>query len=99
MPGLFWEFPGSKAGKKKIYLQCRRPQFHPWVRKIYWRRDRLPIPVFLGFPGGSAGKESAHNVGTWVQISSGGGNGYQLQYSGQENSMDCVVQGVTKSWT
>ena len=25
--------------------------------------DRLPTPVFLGFPGGSAGKESACNVG------------------------------------
>ena len=30
------------------------------------RRDRLPTPVFLGFPGGSAGKESACNVETWV---------------------------------
>ena len=30
---------------------------------IPWRRDRLPIPVFLGFPGGSVGKESACNVG------------------------------------
>ena len=29
-----------------------------WVRKIPWRRDRLPPPVFLGFPCGSAGKES-----------------------------------------
>ena len=27
------------------------------------RRDRLPTPVFLGFPGGSAGNESACNVG------------------------------------
>ena len=26
-------------------------------------RDRLPTPVFSGFPGGSAGKESACNVG------------------------------------
>ena len=25
--------------------------------------DRLSTPVFLGFPGGSAGKESAHNAG------------------------------------
>ena len=37
-------------------------QFDSWVRKIHWRRDRLLIPVFLGFPGGSAGKESACNV-------------------------------------
>ena len=34
-----------------------------WVRKICWRRDRLPTPVFLGFPGGSDGRESACNVG------------------------------------
>jgi len=27
-----------------------------------WRRDRLPIPVFLGFPCGSAGKESTCNT-------------------------------------
>ena len=34
-----------------------------WVRAIPWKRDRLPTPVFLGFPCGSAGKESACNVG------------------------------------
>ena len=28
-----------------------------------WRRDRLPTPVFLGFPDGSNGKESACIVG------------------------------------
>ena len=28
-----------------------------------WRRDRLSTPVFLGFPCGSAGKESTCNVG------------------------------------
>ena len=31
--------------------------------KFPWRRDRLPIPVFLGFPGGSDDKESACNEG------------------------------------
>ena len=30
-----------------------------WVGKICWRRERLPTLVFSGFPGGSAGKESA----------------------------------------
>ena len=35
--------------------------------EILWRRDRLPTPVFLGFPGGSAGKESACMWETWVQ--------------------------------
>ena len=43
----------------KNRLQCRRPQFNSWVRKIHWRSVRLPTPVFLG----SASKESACNVG------------------------------------
>ena len=54
-------FRYSSAGKK-IHLQCRRPWYDSWVGKICWRRDRLPTPVFLGFPGDSAGKESACNV-------------------------------------
>ena len=58
----------------------------------------------LGFPCGSAGKEITCNVGDLCSIpglgiSLGEGKGYPLQYSGLENSMDCVVQGGTKSWT
>ena len=67
-----------------------------------WRRDRLPTPVFLGFHGGSAGKESACNAGDLGSIpglarSPGEGKGYPLQCSGLENSMDCIVHGVAKS--
>ena len=45
-------------------------------------------------PCGSAGKESTCNTGDLGSIpglrrSSGEGNGYPLQYSGQENSTDC----------
>ena len=56
-------------------------------------KDRLPTPIFLGFPGGSAGKEV---------------NSYSLQYSSLENSrlyLDIpgipgyTVHGVAKSWT
>ena len=42
------------------------------VRFLGWKdnleKDRLPIPVFLGFPGGSDGKESACNVGDLASI-------------------------------
>ena len=38
-------------------------RFDPWVRKILWTRARLPTPVFLGFPDGLGGKESACSVG------------------------------------
>ena len=69
---------------------------------ILWRRDRLPTLVFLGFPSGSAGKESTCNGGDLGSIpglgrSPGEGKDYLLQYSGLENSMDCTVHGVTKS--
>jgi len=53
---------------------------------------------------GSDGKESTCNAGDTGSIpglgrSSGKGNGYPLQYSGLENSMDCIVHGVAKSQT
>ena len=44
-------------------MQCRRPRFNSQVGKICWRRNRLPTPVFLVFPCGSADKESTCNVG------------------------------------
>ena len=82
----------------------KNPQVDSWAGKIRWRRDRLPTPVFLGFPFGSAGKESACNVGDLGLISGlgrspGEGKGYPLQYSGLENSMDCKVHAVARSQT
>ena len=58
----------------------------------------------MGFPCGSAGKESTCNVGDLGSIpglgsSPGEGKGYALQYSDPENSMDCIVLGVMKSRT
>ena len=71
-----------------------------------WRRDRLPTPVLLSFPCGSAGKESACNMGDLGSIPGLGrspgareGKAYPLKYSALENSMDCVVCGVPKNWT
>ena len=55
----------------------------------------------LGFPGTSAGKEPICNAGDPGLIpgsgrSAGKGIGYPLQYSGLENSMDCIVHGVAE---
>ena len=51
-----------------------------------------------GFPDSSVDKESACNAGDPSSIpglgkSSGEGKGYPFQYSGLENSMDCIVHG------
>ena len=96
--------PRLKVDLKRICLQCRRPWFNSWVRKISWRKDKLPTPVLLGFPCGLAGKESACNVRDLGSVpglgrSPGEEKGYALQYSGLENSMDCMVHWVTKSQT
>ena len=58
----------------------------------------------MDFPGGSEGKESACNAGDPGLIpgsgrSPGEGKDYPIQYSGLENSMNCLVPGVTKSRT
>ena len=91
-------FPDSSVGKEAT---CNEgdPSSIPGSR-----RDWLPIPVFLGFPCGSAGKESACNAGDLGLMpglgrSRGEDKGYPLQYSGLENSVDCIVHGVAKSLT
>ena len=60
---VFLGFPCGLAGKE-FCLQWGRPGFNPWVGKIPWRRERLPV-----------------------------------QYSGLENSMNCIIHGVSKNQT
>ena len=59
---------------------------------------------YMGFPGGSAGKESACNAEDLGSIpgsgrSPGEGEGYPLQYSDLENSINCIDHGVAKGRT
>ena len=61
------------------------------------------LHILLGFPSGSAGKQSACNAGDLGSIrrlgrSPGEGKGYPFQYFGLENSMDCIAHGVSRSW-
>ena len=87
----------------------RSPWFNSCVGKIPWRRAWQPTPVFLGFPGGSGGKESTYNAGDLGLIprlgrAPGGGHGSPLQHSCLENphgnrSQGAAVHGVSKSWT
>ena len=87
-------------------VRCR---FHPWIRKIPWRRARQPTPVFLAFPGGLGSKESVCNAGD-LGSSSGlgrpleGGMATHFSILAWRIPMDrgarqAAVHGVTKSWT
>ena len=82
----------------------------PWGDMVFLSGGRMVIhseigfcslvPLGLGFPRGSAGKESACNAGDLGSIpglgrSPGEGKSNPLQYSGLENSMDYTTQ----SWT
>ena len=81
--------------------------FDSWVGKICWRMDRLLAPVFLGFPCGSAGKESACNVGDLDLIpglgrSPGEGKGYPtlifwpVEFHGLYSPWDCKESDTTE---
>ena len=73
-------------------------QSHFWAytpRKPELKETHVP----QGFPDSSAGKKSPRNAGDLGSIPGlgrppGEGKGYPLQYSGLENSMDCIVHGV-----
>ena len=47
----------------RICLQCWRPRFYPWVKKIPWRRERRPMTIFL--PGEVHGKRSLEGHSPW----------------------------------
>ena len=95
-----WIFPGGFSGKEPT-CQCRRCRFDPWVRKIPWRREWLPTPVFL--PGEFHGQRTLVSCSPWCHKESdtterlhihfspsgiGEGNGNPLQCSCLENSRD-----------
>ena len=101
--GSLWVQASLVAQMVKNPLAMQELWFDFWVRKICWRRDRLPTPVFWGFPGDSVGKEFTCNAGDPGSVpgsgrSSGEGIDYPFQYSGLENSWT-TVHGVAKSRT
>ena len=63
--------------------------------------EKSLLSLYVGFPGSTAGKESAGYAGDLGLIpelgrSPGEGKGYPLHYLGLKNSMDCIVHGVAK---
>ena len=83
--------PSPTLKMSKTLVMC-------WTESVTWSSDLIHSTC------GSAGKESARNVGDLASIpglgrSPGEGKGYPLQYSGLKNSLDCIVHGTTKSQT
>ena len=105
-------FPFSRASSQPrdhTQVSCTAGRIQEPPVQFLGREDLLEkgqaaTPVFLGFPGGSAGRESPCNVGDLDSIpalarSPGEGKGYPLQYFDLENSTDCIVHGLAKSRT
>ena len=55
-------FPADSDGKESTW-HCGRPRFNPWVRKIPWRREWQPSPVFLS--GEFHGQRSLEGYSPW----------------------------------
>ena len=90
-------FPENLTLHMKSFNCHKTVLFFP--QRVYLSSDHR-----VGFPCGSAGKESACEAGDLGSIPRlgrppGEGNGYPLQCSGLENPTDCRVRGVTKSRT
>ena len=94
-----------------LMLLWSEPSKDPASRAELCASETLINPSLqrLGFPSGSDGKESASSVEYLSSIpglgrSLGEVNGYSLQYSCLENSMDrgawqATIHGFAKSWT
>ena len=88
----------------QLYIYIYLPFFRFFPHKSYYRVLNRVNLYYTGFLDGSSGKESACSVGDLGSIpglgrSPGEGDGNPLQYSGLENSIDCIVHWVSKSQT
>ena len=93
----------------RLYLALLKSWSGNWRQRGYkGLREKREFQTLLGnclrLPCGSAGKESTCYAGDLGSISGlgrspGEGKGYPFQHSGLENSMDCIVHGVTKCQT
>ena len=87
-------FPQSSLGRLVFFV-------------IAWKSTIIILKFFIfccRFYDSSVGKESSCNAGDPTLISGlgrspGERKGYPLQYSGLENSMNCIVHRIAKSWT
>ena len=95
------QLPTPVSWPGEFHEQRSLAVYSPWGHKKSDWIERLSLSFTSS---SSAGKGSACNAVDPSSIprsgrSTGEGIGYPLHYSGLENSMDCIVHGVAKSWT
>ena len=102
-----WDFPDNSVGKESAGDPTSIPGSgrssgegicYP-LQEDPLEKEYATHSSILGFPCGSAGKESTHNVGDPSLIPGLGRSPGEGQYSALENSMDCIVYRVTRSRT
>ena len=94
----------KKVNSESSYLSIFKENFKSLFFKLRYSLQITLVLGILGFSGGSEGKASACNVGDLGSISGlgrfpGEGKGYPFQYSGLDNSIDCIVHEVAESDT
>ena len=80
-----------------------------WVSQFPWRRDRLPTPVFSGFPGGQTGNNPPEKQETWVhslgwedplkEVKTTHASTLAWRIPTDRGARWAAVHGVTESWS
>ena len=96
--------PFHELPPEDIHLQCKRPSSIPGSGKSTGEGIGYPLQYSWTSPVAQLGKNLpafARDLGSipGLRRCPGIGKGYPLLYSGLENTMDCIVRGVSKSWT
>ena len=99
---LYWASLIAQLVKNPPAMQETLVRFLGWEDML--ENGQATHYSIYGLPRVVAGKKSGCNAGDLGSIlglgrSPGEGKGYPLPYSGLENSMDCIVNGVTKNQT
>ena len=94
----------EKKKKRRIRLQGRRPQFDSGSGRSPGKGTGYPLPYSWASLVTPLVKNLPAMPETWVwslgwKDPLEKGKAYLVQYSGLENSLDCIVHGVAKSWT
>ena len=97
-----WSQMSKRLGNRRDCIITH--EFINHTRNSWWTTIMYLLTALSSFPCDSDGKEftcSAGDLGLIPELgrSPGEGKGYPVQYSGLENSMDCIVHGVAKSRT